>query len=421
VAEERVERRLAAILAADVAGYSRLMGADEIGTLAALKAHRRELIDPKIAEHRGRIVKTTGDGLLVEFGSVVDAVRCAVEVNEAMAKRNADVPEEKRIEFRVGINVGDIIIDEGDIHGDGVNIAARLEGIAQPGGIYLSKAAITERVVGAIQPSILLAEIDRTKRKRPDSLDAYDCVLRALPLVWALDPTSNASALHHLSQAIQIEPRYPLALSLASWCEAQRCVYNWSPDPHKTKHEALRLAQIAGNIANDDPIVLTALCAAHTVIGDLDLALAFIEKALALDPNSSMGWNRSGWVNAFLIRPEISIEHFQRALRLSPFDPMKFNCLFGIGSAHFAAARYEESLSWWRKGMLLRPDLAWPLRPVAACLGQLGRIPEAREAVRRLLAAYPGLTISRVMTVPAIRGDYARRWVEGLRLAGLPE
>jgi adenylate cyclase len=141
VAEGRVERRLAAILAADVAGYSRMMGADEIGTLTALKAHRRELIDPKIAEHHGRIVKTTGDGLLVEFASVVEAVRCAVEVNEAMAKRNADVPEGKQIEFRVGINVGDIIIDEGDIHGDGVNIAARLEGIAQPGSIFLSKAA----------------------------------------------------------------------------------------------------------------------------------------------------------------------------------------------------------------------------------------------------------------------------------------
>jgi adenylate cyclase len=140
VAQERVERRLAAILAADVAGYSRMMGADEVGTLKALKAHRRELIDPKIAEHHGRIVKTTGDGLLIEFGSVVDAVRCAVEVNEAMVERNADVPQEKRIEFRVGINVGDIILDEGDIHGDGVNIAARLEGLATPGAIYLSKA-----------------------------------------------------------------------------------------------------------------------------------------------------------------------------------------------------------------------------------------------------------------------------------------
>jgi adenylate cyclase len=134
----RVVRRLAAILAADVAGYSRLMGADEEGTLAALKAIRRELGDPKIAEHRGRIVKTTGDGLLVEFQSVVDAVRCAVEVQRAMADRNAGVPPEKRIEFRVGIHQGDIIVEDGDIFGDGVNLAARLEGLAEPGGICVS-------------------------------------------------------------------------------------------------------------------------------------------------------------------------------------------------------------------------------------------------------------------------------------------
>jgi adenylate cyclase len=115
MAEARVERRLAAILAADVAGYSRLMGVDEEGTLAALKAARREIIDPEIAEHRGRIVKTTGDGALVEFASAVEAVRCALEIQRAMARRNADVPDNRRIEFRIGINVGDVIIDEGDI------------------------------------------------------------------------------------------------------------------------------------------------------------------------------------------------------------------------------------------------------------------------------------------------------------------
>jgi len=139
LANERVERRLTAILAADVAGYSRLMGADEEETLAQLKAHRRELIDPKIGEHRGRIVKTTGDGLLAEFASVVDAVRCAVEIQDEMSKRNADVPPERRIEFRVGINLGDIIIDESDIFGDGVNVAARLEALAEPGGICVSR------------------------------------------------------------------------------------------------------------------------------------------------------------------------------------------------------------------------------------------------------------------------------------------
>ena len=141
MAEGRVERRLAAVLAADVAGYSRLMGADEEGTLAALKACRRELVDPKIAEHRGRIVKTTGDGALVEFASAVDATRCAMEIQNAMAERNTDVVEERRIEFRMGINVGDIIIDEGDIYGDGVNIAARVETLARPGAICVSGTA----------------------------------------------------------------------------------------------------------------------------------------------------------------------------------------------------------------------------------------------------------------------------------------
>jgi adenylate cyclase len=137
--KQPVERRLAAILAADVAGYSRLMGADEEGTLERLKAHRRELVDPKIKEHRGRIVKTTGDGMLVEFPSVVDAVRCAVEVQRVMLERNADVPEDKRITFRIGVNLGDVIIDGDDIYGDGVNIAARLEALAEPGGICVAR------------------------------------------------------------------------------------------------------------------------------------------------------------------------------------------------------------------------------------------------------------------------------------------
>ena len=131
-------RRLAAILAADVAGYSRLIGAEEEGTLERLKALRRELIDPKIAAHRGRIVKTTGDGLLAEFSSVVDALRCATEVQTAVAEWNGDVSPERRIEFRVGVHQGDIVVDDGDIFGDGVNVAARLEGLAEPGGVLVS-------------------------------------------------------------------------------------------------------------------------------------------------------------------------------------------------------------------------------------------------------------------------------------------
>ncbi len=134
----RVERKLAAILAADVAGYSRLMGADEEGTLERLKALRRELLDPKIAEHHGRIVKTTGDGLLVEFASVVDAVRCAVEVQQAMPERNTGVAADNRIELRIGINLGDVIVEADDLYGDGVNIAARIEALADAGGVFVS-------------------------------------------------------------------------------------------------------------------------------------------------------------------------------------------------------------------------------------------------------------------------------------------
>ena len=158
MAEARVQRRLAAILAADVAGYSRLMGADEEGTLAALKELRRDLADPKIKEHRGRIVKTTGDGLLVEFASVVDAVRCTVEVQREMASRNARIPEDTRIQIRMGINLGDIIKAGRDICGDGVNVAARLEALAEPGvsasiGSYVTRCATSSILASRMQAS----------------------------------------------------------------------------------------------------------------------------------------------------------------------------------------------------------------------------------------------------------------------------
>jgi adenylate cyclase len=149
LATERVERKLAAILAADIAGYSRLMGADEEGILARLRAHRRELIDPKIAEHRGRIVKTTGDGMLVEFGSVVDALRYATELQANMAERNAVTPTEHRIDFRIGVHQGDVAVLDDDIFGDGVNVAARLEGLAEPGGICVSPR-VQEDAVGKL-------------------------------------------------------------------------------------------------------------------------------------------------------------------------------------------------------------------------------------------------------------------------------
>jgi adenylate cyclase len=144
MADESVRRRLAAILSADVVGYSRLMGADEAGTLAALQAHRRELIDPEIEKHDGRLVKLMGDGALVEFASIVQATECAVAIQRVMALRNADMPADRRIDLRIGLNLGDIIIDGDDIYGDGVNIAARLEAMAEPGGTCISRTVVTQ-------------------------------------------------------------------------------------------------------------------------------------------------------------------------------------------------------------------------------------------------------------------------------------
>jgi len=189
VTEAHVERRLAAILAADVASYSRLMGADEEGTLATLQTHRREILDPKIAAHRGRIVKTTGDGLLVEFASVVDATRCAVEVQLGIAERNISVPRNLRLEFRIGINIGDVIIKDDDLFGDGVNVAARLEGVAEPGGIVISAAAhdaVFNRVKAEFRDlgGLLLKNIERPVR-------AFQVLFRPR------DDASAASAIEH--------------------------------------------------------------------------------------------------------------------------------------------------------------------------------------------------------------------------------
>ena len=174
-------RRLAAILAADVVGYSRLMAADEAGTLAALKAHRKEFIEPKIAEHHGRIVKLMGDGALVEFASVVDAVRCAVELQKGIAERARDVPEDRQIWFRIGVNLGDIIIEDDDIHGDGVNVAARLEGLAEPGGICVSRT-----VRNHVQDKLSLAFEDlgeRTLKNIPRPVHVFRVVPDGAPVV----------------------------------------------------------------------------------------------------------------------------------------------------------------------------------------------------------------------------------------------
>ena len=581
-------RRLTAILAADTAGYSRLMGTDEEGTHRRLQAHLRELIDPKITEYRGRVVKNTGDGFLAEFASVVDAVRCAVEVQRGMAERNAVTSPEERIEFRVGINLGDVIAEGGDIFGDGVNIAARLEALAEPGGICVSRVVrdqvrdkldyafedmgeqqvknisrpvrvyrvrdavavksataqpqpalplpekpsiavlafqnmsgdpeqeyfadgmveeitaalcrvrdffviarnsafsykgravpmqqvsrelgvryliegsvrkagnhvrvtaqlidgtsdthlwadkydgaitdifdlqdrITASVVGAIQPSVRSAEIERSRRKRPESLDAYDLVLRAYPNVWSLERAANAEALKLLYQATAIEPDYSLALSLTAWCHAQQVVYNWAVEPASARTEALRLAQMAATTSGEDPTILTVLGAAYAIVHKHNVAARLLEKALALDPNSAWAWNRSGWLQTYLGNPDISIDHFERALRLSPFDPLNFNAYIGIGGAHFAAGRYDDAALWIEKGLIDRPGATWAYRELVAAYTLLGRDSDARAGLLRLINDYPDLTVSKVLSALVYPQPMLDRIAEGLRKAGMAE
>lgn len=592
MANERLDRRLAAVLAADVAGYSRLMGLDEEGTLALLKTVRKTIVDPSISAHRGRIVKTTGDGMLVEFGSAVDAARCAADVQREMIDQNADLPRDRRVEFRIGIHVGDIIFDEDDIFGDGVNIAARLEGISDAGGVCISDDAyrqirgkveivfddigpqalkniaepmrawriridadaslscsqkapsdsrplslpekpsiavlpfqnmsgdaeqeyfadgmvediitglsrsrslfviarnstftykgkvvdirqvgrelgvryvlegsvrkagnriritgqlieastgnhiwadrfdaelqdvfdlqdrVTSSVIGAIYPSIRSAEIERSSRKKPQDLNAYDYAMRAMPHVWALEKDESAKAIELLDQAIALDPKYPLALSLAGWCHAQRSVYNWAEDISASQALALTLAERAAELSGDDPLILAVLGAVHTFVRNYGTARVLLERAIALDPSGAWSWSRLGWLENYADRPEQALEKFERALRLSPLDPMNFNNYVGMGSANEILENYDKAASFYLRAIDERPHAIWIYRNLASSLSGAGRMEEAKKAYSEVMRNYPDLTIAKFRQAMVFSPSALDRMAENLRKLGLPE
>ena len=588
--EHRVERRLAAIFAADVAGYSRLMGQDEVGTLRTLTACR-EIMDRLIVEHGGRIANTAGDSVLAEFPSAVDAVRSATQIQSALASVDQNRPTECHLQFRIGIHVGDVMIRGGDLLGDGVNIAARLESLAEPGGICISEAAygyvrkalpfpftdlgsqqvknieesirvysvgrvgttsasftppnspdapplpdkpsivvlpftnlsedpdqsflaegivdevtsglsrfrslfviarsstlaykeraadvkrvsrelgvryvlegtmrragdrvritaqlidgqsgsyiwsdhydgeitdlfdlqdrITERIIGALQPTIRSSEIERARRKRPGNLHAYDYVMRALPSIWAVERATNDEALGLLEQAMALDPSYALPKALAAWCHGQRVPFLWTNHPEQERSAALRLAKEAARLDSDDPLVLTILASAHAVGREFTEAVPLIDRAVQLDPNSAWAWHHSGWIRNFLNQPDLAIEHFQRSIRISPLDPYNFDAAIGIGIAHFHAERFAESASWVRQGIAEKPSATWAWRIVAAAFANLGRLDEAREALTRLVQAHPGITIAAIKQASMPPSpSFQHALFDGLRTAGLPE
>lgn len=578
---ERTQRRLAAILAADVVGYSRLIEVDECGTLAALKERRKGILEPLLAEHQGRIVKVMGDGVLAEFASAVNAVTCAVILQKKMTAANAGLQTDRHITLRIGINLGDVVVERGDLFGDGVIIAARLEAMAEPGGILISgtvydhvksklrvdfndlgsqavknarepvriygvigalrtteshltppklsivvlpfttmsgdaeqsyiadgvveevtsalsrvrplfviarnsafayknssvdvkqvsrelgvryvlqgsvrkagdririnaqltdaiegnnlwadryegavdnlfdlEDGIAESIVGILEPTILAAEIQRAKRKRPGNLDAYDMFLRALPSAWSCTRTGNREALQLLDKAMALDPDYAPAYALASWCYGQQLVYHWAKAIEEPKHAALNLARRAAELDQDDPMVLTMLGAAESVADNLESAYMHLERALVIDPNSAWAWNRSGWVKNYLGMQDAAIKDFERAIRLSPFDPMHFNCLFGVGVAHMIAGRFEKAVHWMEKALLEKPSAVWIRRSLAPCYALAGQHSQAREAVALLLRDYPELTIAKVDAVVPGKSNLHRYHTEGLRMAGLPD
>ena len=574
----RVERRLAAILAADVVGYSRMVAADEAGALAALRAARAELLDPSIDEHGGRIVKTTGDGMLVEFPSAVEALRCAMAIQTGMAARAGE------LRLRIGVNVGDVVIEDGDILGDGVNIAARLEGVAEPGGVAISGAVreyivgridgafrdggrrelknigrpiaiwhwspegarsapaavpalpdkpsiavlpfdnmssdpdqeyfadgvveaitaalsrikaffviarnsaftykgravnvreigrelgvayvlegsvqragnrvritvqlieteagahiwaekydgslddifdlqdrITEQVAGALQPSIRLAEVERARRKRPQDLGAYDYAMRAIRHVWMLEKDEATRALELLDKALEIDPDYPLALALAAWCHAQRSVYNWVEDIETAKATALAHAEQAANLSADDPLILTVLGAVHTFARNYGAARVLLERAVALDPNAAWAWSRIGWLETYADRPKEAQAHFERALRLSPLDPMNFNNHVGLASAHQVAGDDNAAADMFLLALEERPNAHWVHRSLAPALVGAGRKTEARASYDALMAAYPEMTVKKFKDAMVFSPRVLDRIGAQLLELGLPE
>jgi len=286
--------------------------------------------------------------------------------------------------------------------------------------VFALQESLTEAIVGAILPSLRASEIERARRKRPDSLDAYDCVMRAMPTVWSNAQETTQEALDLLERAIAADPGYALAKSLAAWVHLQHVIYLRSADPQRDRDRALALAEQAAALDRDDPLVLTTLSAAHTLTGNLDRAATLIEEALRRDPNSAWAWQRSGWIFTYQGCSDVAIDHFERGLRISPFDPINFNSRVGIGTAHFAAERYDRAVASIRKGLDLQPDALWAHRILAPSLAQAGRLDEARQSAKLLLRQYPQFTIAAHMRNPLFKTPFLPRIVEGMQLAGLP-
>ena len=588
-----VSRKLVAVFAADVEGYSRLMGADEVGTLKGL-TERRAILDKLIGEQRGRIANTAGDSVLAEFGSAVEAVQCAVEAQTALAEANTGVPPDKHINFRIGVHIGDVMVRAGDLFGDGVNIAARLQSVAKPGGVCISGATydqvrkvlpmtfvdlgiqqvkniqepirayqvsapsetleaaparvvetesppplpdkpsiavlpfqnmsgdpeqeyfadgmveeittalsrfkwlfviarnssftfkgkavdvkevgrrlgvryvlegsvrkasgkvritgqlidaitgahiwadrferdltgifalqdeLTVAVVSAIQPKLLQAEIAMAARRRPENLTAYDFFLRAVQQFNLTTREGLAEALRLAGRALELDPRFGFVAALAGACHQLNVTLGYANDPRFERKEAVRLLRLALSVDDGDPDTLAwAASVSAFMVGDSESEIEMADRAVALNPSSFNAWRARGWVYKVAGLPEDAVRSFERAIRMSPIDPLLHRALVGIGYALIELRRFDEAIVAGKKAQRQNPSYSAAYRCLASAFAHLGRDAEAREAAARLLETDPAFTISAwIARAPGYGQSGFKVLIEGLQKAGLPE
>jgi adenylate cyclase len=287
-------------------------------------------------------------------------------------------------------------------------------------GLLELQNRVIEGVVRAVLPTIRGSEIDRAQRTRWQDLDAFGLVMRALPFVFTSRAEATRRALELLNRAMEIDPDYSLAIALAAWCHGQLVMYNGTEVPAEERMWALRLAQRAAILDTDDPLVLTARSAVHTMAREFDVAEALLARALALDPTSGWAWGRSGWLNSYLGHCEIAIEHFGRAVSLDLNSTLCANSFAGIGSAHFGARRYDAAAFWMRKALLVQPDTLWANRTLSVSYARLGERLKALQSLEELRRYCPDLTVGQVVSAIPFRPDHLDRLGEGLSGLGLP-
>jgi adenylate cyclase len=280
---------------------------------------------------------------------------------------------------------------------------------------------VAAEVASAIQPSIRRVEVERARSKRPETLAAYDLVMRALPHLWAHRMAENPHAIEFLRKALELEPNYGLAAGLCAWAHGQQVAYNWATDVAAERAEGERLIELATQTVGDDPTALTALASAMMQLGgDVRQAANFADRALKLDPNHAWAWMRRGYGQVYLGNPEEGLKAFEQSARLSPLDPFGFNVHLGMGLAHFAAGRPEKGIELARQALAERPGLTWPYRDLATYYVAAGRIEQAKDALERFVYLRPAMTAASLRDgLRFMEPGLLNRYIGGLEQAGL--